>query len=679
MYIKSCLSVAILIISTLFPVFAAINEPVDDQQMDALLEEEISWLQAESVIYSAARREQLMMDTASAVFVLSNEDIRRSGVTSVPEALRRVPGLNVAQINANVWAISSRGFNDRTANKLLVMIDGRTVYNPIFSGTIWRTKDVLLEDVDRIEVIRGPGASLWGANAVNGVINVITKTAQKTEGLYATGGGGNQERGFGAVRYGGKMGAKTNYRGYVKYNNRASNKLASGIDAQDNWENLQGGFRIDGSPTPKNTWTLQGDIYTGNGGGLVNNTAPIPPFSFPDDRKENFSGGNILGRWNHTFSDTSAMSLQMYYDRTKDESSSTVLTNNYLQSIINTFDIDFQHNFQFLERHDLTWGLGYRFIADDIHNAVNFSFDPASRDYNLFSAFIQDDFSIIPDKLLFIIGSKFEHNDFSGFEIQPNARLLYTPDSKQSVWASVSRAVRTPNRLDHGLDEVYISEFAPSQFLVGTHNSDFDSEDLIAYELGYRVQPTQDLFIDLAAFYNDYNNLTSAEPGEPFINTEFGTPQLNVPIFPGNQRFGETYGVELAADWQALNWWRLQLGYSFLRVQLHADQDSNTLDATLGEGDSPQHQVMLTSSMDLLDNLEFDTFFRYVDQLPGRNISSYVELDVRLGWHPVEHVELAIVGQNLLHDGHAEFSDGTLTAPVVEIQRSVYGQISFRY
>ena len=664
--------------------FAAAPPMMSKENIEASLDEELGWLQEESVIFSASRREQKVLQTSAAVFVISNDDIRRSGVTSIPDALRMVPGLQVAQVNANTWAITARGFNGENANKLLVMIDGRTVYHPTFSGTLWRTKDVLLEDVERIEVIRGPGAAMWGANAVNGVINVITRSASNTyHGLSVTAGGGSEDKALGAIRYSGKLTDNLHYRTYMKYADKDNLKLEGGGNPNDNWEKFQGGFRIDGDLTQHDSLTLQGDLYKGNGGSLRDVTAPIAPFTFRSNVGEDFSGGNVLSRWRHRFSDTSDLSLQLYFDRTQDRTTYSAF-NDSSEAVINTYDADLQHYFQLGGRQEVTWGLGFRYIEDDQDNAVNFSFAPASRDYLLYSAFIQDQVTLVPDRLKFLFGSKFEHNDFSGFQIQPNARLIYTPDNKQALWAAVSYAVRTPNRLDHDTNLLYFSRLNPNEsgsdaFLALQSNRNFDSEELMAYELGYRIAPKENISIDIAAFYNVYDKLRSVEAGLSFDETTNGTSHKVNLVTYGNNARGETYGLETAAQWQALKWWRLQTSYSYLQIQLHTD--STSLFQDVEEGQSPHHQFNFRSSMDLPHNVQLDAFLRYVDMLrykdyyPERKIDSYMEMDVRLGWKPVKNIELSISGRNLLDSSHAEFKALIRNMPVIEVQRSVFGQV----
>lgn len=633
-------------------------------------------MQAESIVFTASRHEQRVLDTAAAVYVLSNEEIKRSGATSVPEALRLVPGLQVARVNSNTWAISSRGFNRTDSNKLLVMIDGRTVYHPVFSGTLWRTKDVMLEDVDRIEVIRGPGATMWGANAVNGVINVITKQAKDTRGLLAAAGGGSEERGFGSMRYGGKIDEAIDYRAYVKYVQRDRFRSVSGDDTNDEWENIQGGFKVDAQLTGQDTVALQGDIYHGIAGSFRNTVSPTLVAPVMANIGEDYSGGNVLGKWTRTLSPTAGFRLQMYYDRTEDKTSYSAVGDS-INTLVDTYDLDFQHHFGLFSWQRINWGLGVRYVRAEDHNAVNFSFSPPNRDFMLYSGFIQDELTLVPDTLKFIVGSKFEHNDFSGFEFQPNARLIITPDSKQTIWASVSRAVRIPNRIDHDLEAIYLSQLDAGVFVSGQGNSDFDSEQLLAYEMGYRFQPTVHLSFDIAAFYNDYDKLTSTEVGEAFLRTT-PTPHVIIPLHPGNNVTGETYGVELVAQWQAMDWWRLQGNYSYLQMQLHTRENSADPNPDSAEGDVPHHQFSLRSSMDLLDNLQLDATVRYVDNLPNQNIDSYTELDLRLAWEPSKNFEFSVVGQNLLDSHHAEFGNSAV-AGSAEVQRGVYGKVVFSY
>jgi len=631
-------------------------------------------------ITSVAKKAQKLSEAAAAIFVITQEDIRRSGVTSIPEALRMVPGLQVARIDANKWAITSRGFNGRFSNKLLVLMDGRTVYTPLFSGVYWDMRDTLLEDVDRIEVIRGPGAALWGANAVNGVINIITKRSEDTQGGLVVAGAGTEERGFGAVRYGGKLGQDAYCRVYAKYFNRDSAVFASGEDASDEWDVSRAGFRMDWQGAGPDALTLQGDLYDGETGETVitKSLDPSEPPTFDEDN--DISGANLLGRWRHTISDTSEMALQVYYDRT--ERNGVIL-----DQIHDTLDIDFQHQFTLGQRHEIVWGLGYRFVSDDISNTFYGSWDPHSRDDDLYSGFVQDDITLIKDRLRLTLGSKFEHNDYTGSEIQPNARLMWSPHEGHSIWTAVSRAVRTPSRTEHDgrlnitvLPPGSLLPVFPGHVVVGVvGDGDYDSEELLAYELGYRVQPTERLSVDIATFYNDYSNLRTLEPGDPFPELSPLPPHLAFLSRADNRMEGETYGVEVAADWRPLDWWGLKATYTYLQIQLDVDRDSGDTISESAEGESPHQQVSLRSSMDMMQDLALDCWVRYMDDLPSQNMDSYITLDVRLGWKVRENVELSVVGQNLLDDRHPEYEPEFVDTIPTEVQRSVYGKVTWQF
>jgi iron complex outermembrane receptor protein len=631
-------------------------------------------------VTSVSKRTQKVADAAAAIFVITQEDIRRSGATSIPEALRLAPGLEVARIDQNKWAIGSRGFNGRFDNKLLVLIDGRSVYTPLFSGVYWNVQDVMLEDVDRIEVIRGPGATLWGANAVDGVINVITKKAKATQSAVVTAGAGTDERAAGGVRYGGKLGDNTYYRAYTKYFDWGPSAYPSGMTAHDGWDALRGGFRADWTPAGANSLTVQGDVYRSRFDETLTVASLSAPWSntFPNDGK--YSGGNILGRWNHT-SERSSMSLQMYYDNT------TITDHSLFGDHQNILDLDFQHGFHVGDSQQFVWGLGYRSIRDKNDSSFTVSLQPNQVTLNQFSTFLQDEISLVDNRLQITLGSKFERNEFTGFEIEPNARLLWTLTPNQSVWTAVSRAVRTPALTEEGLrlNSAVIPPGTPSNpapfpaviAVFGSHQ--FKSEDLLAYELGYRVQATSNLSLDIATFYNNYSNLRTAEPGAPFVEGSPAPTDIVIPFVAGNKMSGGTYGVELFADWKVVPKWRLAGSYSYLQMDIH--KNANSLDPTPDNpnGSSPRHQWYLRSSIDLPKHFDQDTTLRFVDQLPGLNVPSYYSLDAHLGWRPVTRVELSIGGQNLLNNWHFEFMpDFVNTSPTV-VKRSIFGSITVKF
>jgi iron complex outermembrane receptor protein len=631
-------------------------------------------------VTSVAKRPQRVADAAAAVFVITQEDIRRSGAASIPEALQMVPGLEVARIDENKWAIGSRGFNGRFDNKLLVLIDGRSVYTPLFSGVYWNVQDVMLEDVDRIEVIRGPGATLWGANAVDGVINIITKPAQATQGGLITAEVGTEERTAESARYGGRLGNSAFYRIYTKYFDWQPSIDATGKTAHDGWDAVRGGFRIDTKSSGPNALTLQGDLYNSN----YNETLTIPtlnaPYSSTFPNTGDYTGGNVLGRWTHSFS-RSTTSLQMYFDRTN------VLDNSLFTDHESVYDIDFQHDIHVGESQELVWGLGYRSIQDSNGSSFTVSLQPNRSSLNQFSSFVQDEISLFGRRLNVTIGSKFEHNDFTGFEFQPNIRVLGNISKDQSVWAAVSRAVRTPALTEEGLrlNEAVVPPGAPPFFsplpvveaIFGSQQ--FKSEDLLAYEAGYRVQATKSLSLDIAAFYNDYDNLRSAEPGQPFVEGNPAPTDVVYPFVASNKMGGGTYGIEPFVEWKVLPKWRLFGSYSYLQMDIRKNKNSQDPTGDNPDGQSPRHQFFVQSSIDLPKHFEQDLSLRSVDKLPSLNIPSYYSLDFHLGWHPGTHLEFSVVGHDLLNSRHVEFIPEFINTTPTEVRRTFSGRIAWKF
>ncbi len=671
-----------IIVILVFVVSNANYSLADGETTGTTLEEELRWLQAESIVFIGSRHEQKVSEVPAAVFVISQEDIKRSGVTTIPDALRLVPGLHVARIDSNIWAVTSRGFSDRFTNKLLVLIDGRTIYTPLFAGVYWEREDTLIEDIERIEIIRGPGAALWGANAVNGIINIITKNAKDTQGGFVVAGGGSEERGFGSIRFGGKPNDKTYCKGYVKYSDRDDFTSAEVKDTMDSWDIVQGGFKIDRNITDRDSLTLQGDIYNMDGGDLENVATPFPLFANMMYVSREADGRNIMGRWKRTFSDTSDMILQLYYDYGKVYS----VFYEPFEPCIKTYDVDFQHRFQLSDDQDIIWGLGYRLVSDDIATSSTLSINPSSRDAALYSAFLQDEIILKKDRLKLTLGSKFEDNYYSGFEVQPSGRLLWTPNERHTIWTSISQAVVTPSRARFDTDPCYTNPLRPPNPLSNTlwaitklsGNRNFESEELIAYELGYRVKPSDRLSLDVASFYNDYDKLQTYEMGLPFLVT-VPTPFLAIPVTLGNKMSGETYGIELSSQWLAKQWLRFNAAYSYLYMNLHLASDSTDPLSESMEKASPKNQFRLSSSMDLPRNVELDAVLRYVDNLPAHKIHSYTEMDLCLGWKPLENVKVSLVGQNLLDKHHPEFPGNLFGLPLTEVERGVYAKVRWEF
>jgi iron complex outermembrane recepter protein len=612
-------------------------------------------------VTSVERHAEKLLSAPSAIQVITQDDIRRSGATSIAEALRLADNLEVAQKNSHDWAISARGFNTALGNKLLVMIDGRTVYTPLYSGVFWDVQDYLLEDIDRIEVISGPGGTLWGANAVNGVINIITRSAADTKGAYAEASGGNQLQESGGARYGGTLAPDVDFRVYGKYFDRGGDVFANGSDSPDAWHQGRGGFRIDSQASPQDTLSVHGDFYDGHEGVDTGGAS------------EN-SGGNVVGRWAHVFSDQSDLSLQSYYDRTHlvDPIPPYLLGTlelapaGLLHDDLTTFDTDFQHRFALGQLNHIVWGLGYRFTHDVVENAPGLGFLPPTLDQNLFSGFLQDE--IVLGQWSAIIGSKVEHNDYTGIEVEPNVRLGYELAPGQSLWSAISRAARTPSRIDHDLVEP-----ASSPLVVLEGGRDFGSEYVTAYELGYRGGLGSRATGSISTFYNVYDDVRS---------TSF-TPGTIIPLYFANNLEGRTYGAELSGTYQVLESWSLHAGYDLLEEDLHVKPGQFDLNNALNETADPKHQFTIRSALSLPWHVDLDAALRWVDALRTNNgptpgtVPSYVELNTRLAWRGPKGLELSLVGQNLLHDQHPEYGFPSPTR--VEIPRSVYGKIAWRF
>ena len=619
-------------------------------------------------ITTVSKKREKLFETPAAAYVITSEDIRRSGATSVPDALRMVPGLQVARINANKWAISSRGFNNEFADKMLVMIDGRSIYTHHFGGVRWDSHDVMLEDIERIEVIRGPGGTLWGANAVNGIINIITKNAKDTQGGLLTGGGGTEEQGFGAARYGDKIGENTYFRVYSKYFNRGDATQPAGGSGKDGWDIFRGGFRIDSHPTQRDHWTLLGDIYAGDIGQTGTRYSLTAPIAQPYTHENRLSGGDVLARWKRTYSEDSDMMLQVYYDRSR-------RLEELFSETLNTYDIDFQHRFPFNDNHEITWGLGYRLDRHTLDGTFNYSLDSRHEDEDLYSGFVQDRIPLVADKLELTVGSKFLYHHGSNLEFQPSGSLLWTPDNRNTVWGSVTRAIKTPARYDRGSTVSWgvfqAGPFTISQEAYGDH--DVESEEAMAYELGYRTQAADKLVLDITGFVNDYEEILATER-----TANIAKPGYTIwPNLVGNNLHGETYGTEVSATYQASESWKLNAGYTFLQMQLHPDNSNITRDAA-DEGQSPHNQFHLRSYCNLSDDLELDFSLNYVDNLPEGNIAHYLRFDARLGWHIAKNTELSLVGQNLFDRRHPEFG-AEAGQTQTEAERGLYMKLTHRF
>lgn len=591
-------------------------------------------------VTSVSRSPEKLTEAASAIQVITDEDIRRSGATNIPEILRLATNLQVAQLNSNAYIISSRGFNTIFANKLLVMIDGRTVYTPLFGGVLWELQNVLLEDIDRIEVISGPGGTLWGANAVNGVINIITKHTSDTQGLYASALAGTFIKDQLAARYGGSIGSKITYKIYGRHFDRNPTQKTDGTDNTDAWRLSQGGFRLDWSGTKTNQYTVQGDCYGG-----TKKTA---------GSHSNFNAQNILARWTRSFSQSSDLMLQLYYDRYY---RNDVPSQSYDQ--LNTYDLDFQYRFPLAQRHSILVGTGIRFVQDHtVSQTPLVAILPEKKNLNLFNAFVQDEIAIAKN-LKVTLGTKVLHNVYTGIEVQPGIRAALAIKDNQTLWAAISRAVRTPSRFD--VDYYLPSTLQPPNVASVAGGPNFISEKVVAYELGYRLQPDAKSTFSLATFYNVYSDVYSVEnlPGTVTYQIQNGSK-------------GTSWGAELSGTYQVCNNWRLKGGYTYIDKKLEAKPGHNFDPTYLGN--DAKHHALLQSMLNVSKNFHADVTARYLDYLPKTlatvMVPGYFTYDARLAVD-IKKVEVSVVGQNLYRKHHAEF--GALTIP-----RSVYAKLTLR-
>jgi iron complex outermembrane receptor protein len=634
-------------------------------------------------VTSVSKKEQSLSKAGGSIYVITQEDIRRSGATNVPELLRMVPGVNVARINANTWAISIRGFNYRYSSKVLVLVDGRTVYTPGFSGVYWDQQTMPLENIDRIEVIRGPGGTVWGANAMNGVINILTKSAAETRGGLVSVKTGSQDRAQGLLQYGGAAGAKGSYRVYGRYTMNEDSpseagQTTPGNAASDRAHSSQAGFRSDWNLTPSDKLTVQGDVLglseTQNITTLFLDRLPAFP-TFNDAVR--VGSGNVLGRWSHVFADGSEATVQMYYDRFRRFDQAL--------NIVNTGDIDAQYHFHAGARNDIVAGLEYRLSDQDYTNGYEITFGDGHRSDNLFTGFVQDQIKLT-ESLAFTLGAKIEHNAYTGYEFEPSAQLVWSPNNRQTVWISTSRAIQQPSWLDSESQLDIAAVPVPGLPFGLVHlggNPQLLAPILYDYEFGYRTQVSKRLTLDATVFIGDYDRLLTHEPQAPYFTTSPAPPHLVIPSIYENLGGALTYGSEFSAHWDVTKWWRISPGYSFLEMNMSQASSSNDTSFGTTPGDSPKHLAQLRSNITLPHRVEWDTSAYYTGLLTGASTSSgavpaWVRVDTRVGWRFGESTEISVTGQNLLTPRHVEFLDGLQVTPM-ETARAVVARIVWRY
>jgi iron complex outermembrane receptor protein len=657
--------------------FAAVSSRATQQPPNAATTANLKLLSLEQLsnieVTSPSKEPQSAMRAPVAIFVITGEDIRRSGATCIPEALRSAPGVEVARIDSNKWSIGIRGFGSRLSRSVLVIMDGRTVYTPLFAGTYWEVQDTFMDDIDRIEVIRGPGGTVWGPNAVDGVINIITKSSKDTHGMRANASGGTQEQGAADFRYGGGNGNNFNYRFYGKGFDRGPEDHSDHQNFDD-WRAAQGGFRLDWNRTPGDTFTLQGDIYDEVAGEQVGATSYAPPYSQNVNGNAYLAGGNILGRWERTNSAQGDIQVQVYYDRTSRREPN-------FADVSNTWDVDYLQRVRAPGRQQISWGLGGRASLRDSPIVVSgLQILPTKRTDWLVTAFIQDEIALVKDRLSLTVGSKLLRTNFTGVEFEPSARLAWTPSERNTFWASYTHALRTPSDVEEEFSLLgYVGQAAPGlqAFARFNPNPSFAPEQLNGYEVGYRRLFRNNIYLSSTAFLNHYHNLFSEDlvGGFSLENTP-APPHLILPAQFRNDLFGSTKGFEIVPEWRPKSYWRLRASYSFLNMRLRALPGAPEVGtAPTLETSSPKSEVSAQSDFDLSKTLQFDLLYRFISALPGQKVAAYSTADARFAWHMRPDMEVSVVGQNLLQRSHVEAA-GEPTAPV-GIIRSGYVKLTW--
>jgi iron complex outermembrane recepter protein len=626
-------------------------------------------------VSSVSTRQEKLSRTAAAVFVITEKDIEQSDAINIPDLLRMVPGLDVAQINGNVWAISSRGLNDRFSNELLVLVDGRAVYTPTFGGVFWDSLDLPLEDIDRIEVIRGPGGSIWGGNAVNGVINIITKDAATTRGALVEGGTGNVNQGFGTLQYGGVWKHSINYRAYAKYFNE-DHRVGIGEPGDDGWHQLRGGFRADSSVSRKDGLAFQGDIYAGREGQeipyLPSIVSPAPELI---DAEVNVSGGFLQGVWTHKYSDRADFSLQSSFERYEHDDA--------LREGRATFDLTFQDHLAIGTRQDVVWGAGYTYSSSHAAGSLFISLRPANLATHVFSAFAQDQIALAPNRLYVTLGTKIEHDYFSGYSLMPAASAAWMITRNRTLWASVARAERTPSYLDANI-RLNVGGFIGADgtpVLISVFgNPHLADEGMNAYEAGYRASLRKSFALDVAAYYDTYDHQETTEPAALFTENSPWPPHTVIPSVYENLMHGESHGAEAFATWSPSGRFTLAPGYAYEVVRMHLDPSSKDTDSVAeAEGSAPVHSAQLRAHYALPHRLDWNTSAYFVDRLVDPAVPSYTRVDTSVSWHWSEDNSFTLAGQNLVSDRHLEYIDTNGSTQATLVKRGVYAKFEWRF
>jgi iron complex outermembrane recepter protein len=631
-------------------------------------------------VVSVSKKAQRLGSTAASVFVITAEDIRRSGISVLPELLRLAPGVQVSRLSSGEWAIAIRGFNDEYSNKLLVLVDGRSVYNEFYGLVFWDTLNLPIDDIERIEVIRGPGAAMWGTNAVNGVINIINKSAKASQGGLIAGGGGSQATSTGAVRYGGEAAPGAFYRVGAQNTTYDPLQILSSASPSHGWVNHSGDFRLDWDISAKDSLLVSGGVYQSAVGAIVPAATISSPNAPPADDRITSDGGNVTARWQHVYSDTSSIEAHFSCEH--------MLRNDPQSKFdLDVFDYGFQQHKQAGSRNDVIWGFSGR--QDSFHSTPTLALrlNPLNSSRDEVALFAEDEIALIPNKLSFIMGAQVSHTETIGYAIQPTARLLWTPTKSLSSWIAVSRAERTPSLSDRGLDyyesPITIPSGSPSipSLLGVVHvmgNPSAQSETVLAYEAGQRLQAAKQISFDVSTFYNIYQHLSSLSTGAPALAFSSGIPYLEIPVSYENDRHGESYGAELSTTWNATTRWRLLGGYNWLRAETHSAPGDASVDEVRTSSATPHHQWIARSNFDLTRTIQIDAALYYYAAMPQTGIPQHLRGDLRIGWRPSAKIELSIGVQDAFEANHLEY-ESTRFTQLSEVPRNFYGKVTWKF
>lgn len=641
-----------------------------EQSLKQLSIEQLGQVQVTSV----TKEPEEVWKTAAAIYVITQQAIERSGATNIPEALRLAPGVEVARIDSHTWSIGIRGFGSNLTRNILVLIDGRSVYSPLLAGTFWDVQNVPLTDIDRIEVIRGPGGIIWGPNAVDGVINIITKSTKDTEGETVQAGGGNVDQGDATAQYGGAGAPALTYRVYGMGFDRGPEYHTDGNN-YDEWRDLQGGFRMDYDRSADDTYSVEGDMYDEGAGYRATSVYYTPPYSRIAQSTAPLSGGDIVARWHHIQAPGKDFQIEAYYDRTNRRQPDFV-------DLRNTYNVDFLDRFRLPYNQQISWGGGVLISAGRNPQVVpDLYFLPESRVDQLYSGFFQDEIALVPDSVSLSIGTKLLKTNYTGVQWEPSVRLLWNPTATQAVWAAFTHAVRTPSDAERAFNLtgfVGVTPGGPPEFARFFANPNFHSEEMNGWGLGYRRMIGKNLYFDLASFYNHYGDLFSEDiTGGPYLEDSPPPPHYLLPAEFGNGLVGTTKGFELSPDWNPLPFWSLSVAYSYLNMDIERGKNSQDVGtAPIVEGSSPRNQITAQSDFSITSAINLNLTYRFVTALPALSINSYSTGDARLGWWATPYLQLSVAGRNLFQPYHYEYENDP--APNVAIVRSVFAQVTWR-